>query len=90
MLFLAPQVQRLLQYEQKSQSDMSMCTHALAQCETSLVESRATHAQAVERMQQADGLRLRKQLELESNKGSCVPAAEVQVIEANLQSAVAG
>ena len=84
------QVQRLLQFEQKAQSDTSMCTHALAQCETSLAESRAIHAQAVERVQQADGLRIRKQLELETNKDACVPAAEVQVIEKNLQSVAAG
>ena len=67
-----------------------MCTHALAQCETSLAESRAIHAQAVERVQQADGLRIRKQLELETNKDACVPAAEVQIIEKNLQSVAAG
>jgi hypothetical protein len=84
------QVQRLLQFEQKAQSDTSMCAHALAQCETSLAESRAIHAQAVERVQQADGLRIRKQLELETNKDACVPAAEVQVIEKNLQSVAAG
>jgi hypothetical protein len=53
------------------------------------MELRALNAQTMERLHQADGLRLRKQLELERNKGACVPAAEVQGIEANLQSAVA-
>ena len=66
-----------------------MCTHSLAQCESALAESRATHSQAMDRLQQADNLRVRKQLELETNKGACVPAVEVQIIEANLQTAVA-
>ena len=83
------QVLRLLQVEQKAESDTSMCGHSLKQCESSLAESRAAHKQAMDRLQQADGLRLRKQLELETNKGDCVPAAEVQVIEENLQSAIA-
>jgi hypothetical protein len=43
----------------------------------------------MDRLQQADNLRVRKQLELETNKGACVPAVEVQIIEANLQTAVA-
>ena len=80
------QVLRLLQVEQKAQSDTSMCAHSLQQCDSSLAESRAAHKQAMDRLQQADGLRLRKQLELEMNKGDCVPAAEVQIIEENLQT----
>ncbi len=82
------QVLRLLQVEQKSQSDTSMCTHTLAQCESSLAESRAANTHAMDRLHQADNMRIRKQLELETNKGACVPAAEVQLIEGNLQAVV--
>jgi hypothetical protein len=87
--FTRSQVLRLLQIEQKSQSDTSMCTHSLSKCESALAELRASHSQAMDRLQQADHLRVRKQLELETNKGACVPAAEVQIIEVNLQTAVA-
>ncbi len=80
------QLLRLIQVEQKAESDASMCAHTLQQCERSLADSRATHAQAVDRLQQADNLRLRKQLDLERNKGDCVPAVDVQIIEMNLQS----
>lgn len=80
---------RLLQIEQQAQSDASMCTHSLAKCEGSLADAQAKNAQILDRLQQADGLRLRKQLELETNKGACVPAAEVQSIESNLQNAIA-
>ena len=80
------QVLRLLQVEQKAESNASMCAQALQQCENSLADSRVMHAQAVDRLQQADKLRLRKQLDLERNKGDCVPAVEVQIIEMNLQS----
>lgn len=66
-----------------------MCMHSLTKCENSLTDLRASNAQTMERLQQADGLRLRKQLELETNKGACVPAAEVQRIEANLQTVIA-
>jgi hypothetical protein len=80
---------RLLQIEQQAQSDASMCKQSLAKCEDSLTHLRASNAQTMERLQQMDGLRLRKQLELETNKGNCVPAAEVQRIEANLLNATA-
>jgi hypothetical protein len=83
------QVLRLLQIEQKAQSDSSVHVHTLAKCESALVESRASLAQAMERLHHTDGLRVRKQLELEANKGDCLSAVEFQIIEANLQTAIA-